>query len=211
MSERDKVLDKMLGRLGAAEKLRKIPQNIKQVLDSLGVQHKQMEGMAPPPAPEEQVAPDPMTAIIDTIWAIVLGEGDDATKRAQLAEVVAELMGGGSEPAHEGAAMMEDKAFKALTPLLDQLVESQVGLTDDVQKMAKALETLANLSGLQSEFKGLKDGITALRAKVAAVESFLTAGPRIASKDNGTVVKAEDTEKQKEHADKGKRDAFWGG
>jgi hypothetical protein len=214
MSDRDKVLDGVLGTPGAAQALRQAPQDITQVLDAKGVEHKAID-----PAKVE-VSEDKVKALLDTVgtqtdaYLAKLMDNVPGGLREGVMQLVLSSVGAADEEAPAEDTMQADPAVaaqeqamgKALgakqVVLLDQLVETQAGLLGEIAELRKQVAALTPLDTLAGEFKALKVEVSGFKAQ-------LSGRPRIASQAAETVVE------DKAMVDKATEqlatlDSFWG-
>lgn len=212
MTDRNDVLDKIVGQTGAADKLRKGVQEAKVVLDKAGVEHKSLD--------EEKVK-----ALLDTLGAkadtFIGGLMDNPPAGLKEAVVKLILSAIGEAPAEEetpteetpatpGAAQEQmGKSLPGQTKLLDTLIRTQEGQAADIQELVKAIKALAPLNDLATAFKAQTAEIQALKGEVNTVKAQLSGRPRAASQAAETVV---DDAKMTDEAKKqlARKDPFWG-
>lgn len=214
MSERDALLDKMLGKVGAAKRLRKGVQKIEETLDNAGVEHKAL------PEKDKALMED-LAAKIDGL----IGELTDSAPeglRDQVMQVVMSSLTTAApaepeiepeeefmeeDPLPEEEMMVEEddgeEAFMGKSvKLFDSLMESQAQLVTDMSDISKAIKGLEPVAGVPAALKALED-------RISKLEKQLSARPRMASRASETQIEAdelsEDVSKQFTSYNK-----FWG-
>lgn len=212
MSERDALLDKMLGKVGAAKRLRKGVQKIEENLDAAGVEHKAL------PEKDKALMED-LAAKIDGLIGELTDSAPDGL-RDQVMQVVMsslttaapaeaepeeELMEEDPLPEEEMMAEEDDEeeAFMGKSvKLFDSLMESQAQLVSDMSDISKAIKGLEPVAGVPAAVKALED-------RISKLEKQLSARPRMASRASETQIEAdelsEDVSKQFTSYNK-----FWG-
>ena len=211
MDERDTLLDKILGKAGAAKKLREGVQAVKTELDQQGVEHKGLD------AATVKGLIDGIGAKVDVFLGQLMDSPPDGLKEELMKLIVAKLGDGAGEvpPAEDMPLEAEmgtkpDEIMGKQIKLLDTLTDTQVNLVKAIEgieahqdEQDKAIKALTPLNTLAQEFKALKAELTAVKAQLAG-------RPRIASQapETGQALSAED--KAKIDKQLTPRDAFWG-
>lgn len=214
MNDRDTLLDKILGKAGAAAGLRKGVQSVKEELDKQGVEHKAVT----PPAEADKGLLDNVAAKVDTFIGQLTDSPPDGLKEAIL-QLIASRMGEGQAepPAADPMAEMgmgadeSDPMMPKMLKLMDTLTETQVDLVNAVKAIEErqaqqdaAVKALAPINTLAAAFKSMEN-------RLALVEKQLMGRPRgaaSAAKETATSI----TPEQQAQVDKQltERDPFWG-
>lgn len=211
-SQRGAFLDKLLGRDGVADELRKAPTALETALTAAGVQHKAMQSDASPAVPTataETETPatgsDEATTIFNAAWAVIEanngkeGVTTDQVKQQMLAAIQQQLAADHATetappptPAAKALATTEIgelqnpmEAIKALTKFNNELIDTQAQQSKDLGEVVKAFQALAPVV---NAIAGLPDIVTKLGERVGDVEKQLAGRPRIASQDAATKV-----------------------
>lgn len=216
MNDRDALLDKILGKAGAAVGLRKGVQSLKAELDKQGVEHKAVEAKAE----TDKGLLDNVAAKVDTFIGQLTDTPPDGLKEAIL-QLIAARMGESpaeepptDEPLMDEMALADDEGAR-LTPkmlkLMDTLTDSQVDLVNAVKAIEArqaaqdtAIKALAPMNTLAAAFKSMEN-------RLALIEKQLMGRPRgaaSAARETTTSI----TPDQQAAIDKQlkERDPFWG-
>lgn len=209
MTERNDVLDKVIGQSGAADQLRKGVQQTVQVLEAQGVEHKAVD------AEKVKALLDTLSAKADSFLGGLMDNPPTGLKEAIVKLVLGAV--GESEPAADeppadnagdttamtDGGMMGGKAVQAgQVKLLDDLIQTQASLAAGQDELVKAIKGLTPLNTLAGEFQ-------ALRRDIETVKAQLAGRPKPASTALETTV--EDAALQAEvEKQLDKRDPFWG-
>lgn len=213
MTERNGLLDKLVGQEGAAEQLRKGVQAAKVVLDKAGVEHKALD--------ESKVKAllDALGTKTDSFLGGLMDAPPSGLKEAVMKLVLSAI---GEAPAEEEQAteaepaMMDEnmtmgKARRSAgqVKLLDDLIKTQEGLAQGQDELVKAIKALAPLNTLADALKAQTAELTSLRAELNTVKAQLGGRPRAASQAVETI---EDNQALKDAAEKALTnvDKFWG-
>lgn len=195
MSARDDLLDKITGKSGLSQALRKGIAQVGKTLDKAGIQHKEttanveavVKGLIDDVGTEvdtllANLMETPPEGLKDAIVQLVLGkmadtaEATDQTDTSEEPGVVSE-----APPEFVGES-------KALHTLLDNLVTTQKGLLEDQTALRKAIEALQPLNQLGEVFKAYENRQSNVESQLKILSGLLAGRPRAASQDASTLV-----------------------
>lgn len=206
MTDRSSLLDKMVGKEGAADELRKGVQQIAQVLDKAGVEHKAM------PASDEKVKAllDKMGSDADAFIGKYWDTPPQGVKDAVLKVIMSFLGQDSEQPAEEMPDHPDEMAMGKSAKLLDTLIQTQQGQAADIQTLTKAVNSLTPLNTLATAFQALQQQVEAQNKDIKTVMSQLGGRPRAVS--NATATSEVDDAALKAKVEKVLEppDKFWG-
>lgn len=212
MTERNDVLDKMIGQSGAADSLRKGVQQTAQALDAQGVEHKAVDETKVKALLDTLAAKadtfvgglmdNPPAGLKEAIVKLVLGAVGEATPAETPDDETQDTMAM-TEDATKKPGMMSGKAIQAgQVKLLDDLIQTQASLAAGQDELTKAIKALTPLNTLAGEFQALRREVETVKAQLAGRPKPASTAAETTIEDKG--LQAE-VEKQLE-----KRDPFWG-
>ncbi len=211
MTERNEVLDKLVGQTGAADKLRKGVQAAQVALDTAGVEHKAIDDS------KVKALLDGLETKVDSFVNSLMSNPPPEMKQGIMQHIMhclAQSADGSEQPTDaEPVPMEEEIPMKALrggqAKLLDVLIHTQSDQAKALDSLERSVKGLAPLNNLAQAFQAQTAMIERLVNEVDTVKAQLGGRPRAASQADETQV--EDA-KLKDKVEKAltNRDSFWG-
>ena len=183
------ILDKLLGRPDAEEKLRMAARTLNGLLEEVGLEHKAMDGETPAEEKmtlgEEDIAAIVAKAIIDGMGENLPDNTEDIA-RAAASELLAAMQAMASAEATEmedgptPEEMQEERALRVkMTKAFDALFEENQALSHLIaEDNAEIVDAMVHLKGLPETVTTLSETVKALSDRVGVIQRQLSKSPR---------------------------------
>jgi hypothetical protein len=189
MKSRNDVIDKILGEVGAATKLRAGVQDEQKRLDAAGLERKALA---------QKGALEKLSDLVEGFIAKLTDQPvAPETKQEFISLITTMLTPATEEPVVEETALVgEEPDMMKSVKLMDTLIETQGAIVDKLAALDAAYKSLEPLNALATALNGVRAEISGVKADINLLKVASAGKPRIASKDDSTAVLTSDEEKR---------------
>jgi hypothetical protein len=189
MKSRNDVIDKILGEVGAATKLRAGVQDEQKRLDAAGLERKALA---------QKGALEKLSDLVEGFIAKLTDQPvAPETKQEFISLITTMLTPATEEPAVEETALVgEEPDMMKSVKLMDTLIETQGAIVDKLAALDAAYKSLEPLNALATALNGVRAEISGVKADINLLKVASAGKPRIASKAEETAVLSSDEEKE---------------